>query len=92
MAIPCLKHFQIIVSGTVLLRMGLLCRAGVYHSNLDCAALRTMTVPERESAVMLFVVFTQLLKLCGAIHHFACFSKALPLAVVLSFPKALPLG
>ena len=29
-----------------------------------------MTGPEGESAIMLFVVFLQLLKLCGAIHNF----------------------
>ncbi len=28
----------------------------------------------------------------GANHNFACFPKALPLVVVSSFPKALPLG
>ena len=39
-AIPCLKHFQNIVFGIVLLSMGLLCRAGDYLSNSDCAALR----------------------------------------------------
>ncbi len=72
--------------------MGLLCRAGDYLSNLDCAALRAMTVHEGERAVMLFVVSPQLLKLCGAFHNFACFPKSLPLAVVSSFPKALPLG
>ena len=45
-AIPRLKHFQNFVSGTVLLRMGLLCRAGDSVSNLDSAALRAMTGPE----------------------------------------------
>ena len=40
-------------------------RADHYVSNLDCAALRAMTGREGESAVMLFVVFAQLLKLCG---------------------------
>ncbi len=59
-AIPCLKHFQNIVSGTVLLRMGLLWSAGVYLSNLDCAALRAMTGSMGESAVMLFAVFPNL--------------------------------
>jgi hypothetical protein len=28
----------------------------------------------------------------GVIHNFACFPKAMPLAVLSSFPKALPLG
>ena len=56
-AIPCLKHLQNIVFGTVLLRMRLLCRAGDYLSNLDCAALRAMTGPEGESAVILFGIF-----------------------------------
>ncbi len=37
--------------------MGLLWIADDYASNLDCAALRAMTGPEWESAVMLFVVF-----------------------------------
>jgi hypothetical protein len=72
--------------------MGLLWSADNPLSNLDCAALRAMTGTNGECAVMLFVIFPQLLKLCGAIHNFACFPKALSLAVVLSFPKALPLG
>ncbi|MEI6141026.1 MAG: hypothetical protein WCP85_17290, partial [Mariniphaga sp.] len=55
------------------------------------AALCAMTFPECESAVMLFVIFPQLLKRCGAIHNSAWFPKALPF-VVSSFPKALPLG
>ena len=61
---------QNIVFGTVLLRMGLLCRADDYVSNLNCAALRAMTGYERESAVILFVIFFQLLKLCGELHNF----------------------
>ena len=44
-----------------------------------------MTIPELESAIMLFVIFPQLLKLCGAIRNFACFTDALPLDFVLSF-------
>jgi hypothetical protein len=56
-AIPCLKHFQNNVFGTVLLRMGLLWSADNYLSNLDCAALRAMTDRDDESAVMLFVIF-----------------------------------
>jgi len=47
--------------------MGLLWSAEDYRSNLDCAELRAMTGRERESAVMLFGFFMQLLKLCGAI-------------------------
>ena len=43
------------VFGTVLPRMGLLCRAGNYPSNSDSATLRAMTGCEGESAVMLFV-------------------------------------
>ncbi|MEI6141167.1 MAG: hypothetical protein WCP85_18000 [Mariniphaga sp.] len=80
------------VFGTVLLSLGLLCRAGDHLSNSDCAALRAMTGPEGESAVMLFVVFLLLLKYCDAIHNFVCFPKAWSLVVVSSFPKALPLG
>jgi len=72
--------------------MGLLCRADDSVSNLDCGALRAMTGSKGESAVMLFVVFPQLLKLCSAIHNFACFPVALQLVVGPSFPKALPLG
>jgi len=72
--------------------LGLLCRAGVYPSNLDYAALRAMTGRDGEGAVMLFVIFTQLLKRCGTLRNFVSFPKALPLAVVSSFPKALPLG
>ena len=53
-------------------------------SNVDYAALRALTGPERESAVMVFVIIIQLLKLCGAFHNFACFPK--------SFPRALQLG
>ena len=49
-AIPCMKHLQNIVSGFVLHSLGLLCRAGDYLSNSDCAALRAMTGPEGESA------------------------------------------
>ena len=52
--------FQNNVFGKVLLRMGLLCRAHNYLSNLDCAALRAMTGSEGESAVMLFGIFMQL--------------------------------
>jgi len=59
--------------------MGLLCRAGDYVSKLVCSALRAMTGPKGKSAVMVFMVFIQLLKLCGAIHDFDCFPKALPL-------------
>ena len=55
-AIPCLKHFQNNVLGTVLLRMRFLWSAGDYLSNCYCAALRAMTVPERERAARLFVV------------------------------------
>ena len=46
-------------------------RAGDYLSNLDCAALRAMTGPKGESAVMLFGILMQLLELCGAIQNFA---------------------
>ncbi|MEI6141606.1 MAG: hypothetical protein WCP85_20205 [Mariniphaga sp.] len=51
-----------------------------------------MTGLKGESAVSLFVIFGELLKLCGALRNFAGFPKALPLVVVSSFPKALPLG
>ena len=66
-AIPCLKHFQNNIAGTVLLSLRLLLSAGDYVSNLDCTALRAMTGPERESAVMLLGIIMQLLKLWGAI-------------------------
>jgi len=49
----------------VLLSLGLLCRTVDYLSNLDFAALRAMTGPEGEGAVMLFVTFGEPLKLCG---------------------------
>ena len=66
--------------GPVLLRMRLLWSAEENLSNLDCAALRAMTGPKGESAVMLFLVFMQLLKLCGLIHDFDfCFSLLHPL-------------
>ena len=39
--------------GTVLLSLGLLWRANDYLSNSDCAALRAMTDPKCESAVLL---------------------------------------
>jgi hypothetical protein len=87
-----LKHFQNIVFGIVLLSLGLLWSAVDYLSNIDSTALRAMTVSKGESAVMLFVIFPQLLKLCGALRNFACFPKALPLADVSSFPKAFPMG
>ena len=57
---------QDIVFGTVLLSLGLLWSADVNPSNSDCAALRAMTGSEGESAVMLFGIFLQLLKFCGA--------------------------
>ena len=44
--------------------------ADVDLSNSDCAALRAMTGPIRESAVMLSAVLFQLLKLWVAIHDF----------------------
>ena len=66
------------VFGTVLLSLGLLCRADDYVSNLDCAALRAMTGSEGESSVKLFGIFIQLLKLCGAILNFICRSKSFP--------------
>ena len=62
------------VFGTVLLSLGLLFRwigtsrrADNYLSNLDCEALRAMTGSEGESAVMLFGIFMQILKFCGAL-------------------------
>ena len=58
------------VFGTVLHWMVLLCRADNYPSNKDCAALRAMTGSEGESAVMLFLFFSNFLKFCGAIHNF----------------------
>ena len=69
LAIPCLKHFQNVVFGTVPLRKGLLCRADDYLPNFNCAALRAMTGPGGESAVILFGIFMQLLEICGAIHN-----------------------
>jgi len=35
-----------------------------------------MTSHEGEGAVMLLVVFIQLLKLCGALHNLVCFPDA----------------
>jgi len=58
--------------------MGLLWSAGDYHSNSDYATLLQKTGLKGESAIMLFMVFLQLLKLCGAIQNFACCPKALP--------------
>jgi hypothetical protein len=54
----------------VLGSLGLLWSADVDLSNSDCAALRAMTGPIRESAVMLSAVLFQLLKLWVAIHDF----------------------
>ncbi len=99
MAIPCLKHFQNIVFEIVLLRTGLLFRwigtsrrAGVYLSNSDCAALRAMTDRKGESALMLFVIFIQLLILCGALHNFACFPKSLPLDCFFIVSQGVAIG
>ncbi len=78
--------------GTVLLSLRLLCRAGDYVSNLDCAALRAMTGHEGVSAVMLLGIIMQLLKLCGALQILFIFPKRCHWIVILSFPKALPLG
>ena len=50
--------------------MGLLWSADDCVSNIDCAALRALTGPEGESAVLLFVTFGKLLKRCGAIQKF----------------------
>ena len=62
---------------TLLFSLGLLFRRFgtrsvqvIIFQNLDCAALRAMTSLKCESAIMLFVVFLQLLKLCGAIHNY----------------------
>ena len=70
-----------IVFGTVLLSLGLLCRASNHPSNSDCAALRAMTGHEGESAVMLFVVFPHPLKPCGAIHNFCLFSQGVAIGL-----------
>ena len=51
----------------------------IIFRNLDSAALRAMTGRKGESAIMLFLVFLQLLKFCGAIQNFACCPTALPL-------------
>ena len=45
-AISCLKHFQNIIFGTVLRKMGLLWSVDDYRSNFVRAALRAMTGPE----------------------------------------------
>ena len=58
---------------------GTSCRASDYLSNLDCAALRAMTGLEGDSTVMLFGIFMQILKFCGAFQNFDCFPKALPM-------------
>ena len=67
------------VFGTVLLSLRLLWSADVNPSNSDCATLRAMTSPERESAVILFLVFMQLLGRCGAFgymqrNEFRCYN------------------
>ena len=67
------------VFSTVLLSLALLWSADNYLSNSDCAALRAMTGPESEGAVILFDIVIQLLKLCGAFQNFDCSPKALPL-------------
>ena len=53
------------VFSTVLLSLALLWSADNYLSNSDCAALRAMTGPESEGAVILFDIVIQLLKLSG---------------------------
>ena len=80
-AIPYLKHFQNIDFGTLLLRMGLLCRADTYHSNYVCAALRAMTGPEWKSAFILFGILQRLLKLCSVIQNFWNPFNILPLSI-----------
>lgn len=62
-----LKHFFRIV----LQSLGLLWSVGAYPSNSDCAALHAMTGSEGESAVMMFVTFSKLLKRCSVIRNFA---------------------
>ena len=54
--------------------MGLLWSAYGNLSNSVMFALHAMTVPEVEGAVMLFVVFMQLLEVCGAIQNFIILS------------------
>ena len=68
------------------------CEAGTFDSIFYAVPHSAMTGHKGESAVMLFVVLLQFLKLCGTLRNFVSFPKELPLAVVSSFPKALPLG
>ena len=56
--------------GTVFLVWDCFVVQGDYLSNWVCAALRAMTDPKGESAVMLFMIFIQLLEVCGVIHNF----------------------
>jgi len=78
--------------GLLFRRVGTSCRADDYVSEVDCAALRAMTGLEGESAVMLFVVFTQLLKLCGAIRNLVCFPGALPLGCCIIVSQGVDIG
>ena len=76
----------------MLLSFGLLCRAGDSVSNFDCAALRAMTDQEWEIAFRLFVILMQLLKLCGAIHNFACFPNVLPMGCCFIVSQGVAIG
>jgi hypothetical protein len=80
------------VFGSVLLRMGLLWSANDYVSNLVCAALLAMTGLEGESTVMVFGIFMQLLKPCGAIRNFACFPNALPMGCCFIISQGVAIG
>ena len=71
------------------LSLGLLWSAGDSVSNLDCAALRAMTGSEGESAVMLFGIFVQILKFCGALHDYDCSPKGLPMDSLYSVLASL---
>ena len=60
---------QNIIFGTVLLVWDCFVEQVIVFQILSSSALRAMTGPEWESAVMLFGFFIQLLKFCGAIYN-----------------------
>jgi len=78
--------------GLLFRRIGTSVRAGDNLSNSDCTALRAMTGLKGESAIMLFVVFLQLLKLCGAIHNLDYCPKALPLGYWFIVSQGVAVG
>ena len=69
-AIPWLKHFQKIVLALYFLVWDCFGEQLFRFQKVILAALRAMTDTEWEGAVMLFLVFIQLLKFCGPIRNF----------------------